>query len=303
MADLESANPGNQPVANADVCFTGGGYARTNYYRSHSWRTIYDELQSVSRNFVTNAWRDGTGGYEWPLDPLNSWSRVWEYPFVAYQLRNNGCENRGLTLLDVGGAVTFFSQYLTRKGFEVTILDSDPRMPEFYSEAFKRTSGQIAGSKRSKYLVCDARNTELPAASFDLITCVSVLEHIPNWELAAAEIIRLLKPNGLFIVTFDVEHTPPAHALTPDECAQLLQVLSESMELLTTMENSIPTAALTPFNNTWQPRETKIRPFYQRVGPITSLPRRIFNRLFKPSTNSREIFEDICVYGGVWRKK
>lgn len=39
---------------------------------------------------------------------------------------------------------------------------------------------------------------------FDVIYCISVLEHIPHFEKAIYEIQKILKPNGLFILTFDI---------------------------------------------------------------------------------------------------
>ena len=48
--------------------------------------------------------------------------------------------------------------------------------------------------------------------SFDLITCVSVLEHIqaPSDQTALRELVRVLKPGGQLILTVDYEPLPRA---------------------------------------------------------------------------------------------
>jgi SAM-dependent methyltransferase len=49
--------------------------------------------------------------------------------------------------------------------------------------------------------VSDIRCLPFEDASFDLVICSEVLEHIPDDESAVAEIIRVLKPNRLLVVS------------------------------------------------------------------------------------------------------
>jgi SAM-dependent methyltransferase len=39
------------------------------------------------------------------------------------------------------------------------------------------------------------------ASSFDLITCIEVMEHVPDAHATARELARLLRPRGLVVVT------------------------------------------------------------------------------------------------------
>lgn len=50
-------------------------------------------------------------------------------------------------------------------------------------------------------LVCDIIDIPEPDASFDVILCSEVLEHIPDAVLALKEFARLLKPGGILILT------------------------------------------------------------------------------------------------------
>jgi SAM-dependent methyltransferase len=49
--------------------------------------------------------------------------------------------------------------------------------------------------------VGDALSLPFPDASFDKVLCSEVLEHIPDYEQAVAEIDRILKPGGTFAVS------------------------------------------------------------------------------------------------------
>ena len=206
---------------------------------------------------------------------MSNWSRVWEYPFVAEQLRRQGCEGRGLTLLDVGSAVTFFPYYLTQRGFQVTNSDFDGRMSGHFARTFRLGGKSLGVNVPPAYLTVDARDTKLPAQTFDIITCVSVLEHIPQWERAVQEFNRLLKEPGLLILTFDVQHSGPADALSTADFHRLFQLLSESMDPLTTIEESVPADALTPYNGTWQPPALPSRSLVSQLWPITAWPRKL----------------------------
>lgn len=54
---------------------------------------------------------------------------------------------------------------------------------------------------------CDVRNLEFDNNFFDCIVCVSVLEHILNFDKAINEILRVLKPNGYTIIGLPVENS------------------------------------------------------------------------------------------------
>ena len=53
------------------------------------------------------------------------------------------------------------------------------------------------------YLVSEADINRLPFAdaSFDCVICSEVLEHIPDHEAAVKELIRILKPEGTFVIS------------------------------------------------------------------------------------------------------
>ncbi len=54
-------------------------------------------------------------------------------------------------------------------------------------------------------ILSDATLAGMASSTADCVYCISVLEHIPDAEKAIKEIARILKPNGLFLLTFDVD--------------------------------------------------------------------------------------------------
>jgi len=60
-----------------------------------------------------------------------------------------------------------------------------------------------ARNKGIKAYVCDVDNEKLPFHDgiFDIVTCFEVLEHVINTDFVLSEINRVLKQNGIFIVS------------------------------------------------------------------------------------------------------
>ena len=54
---------------------------------------------------------------------------------------------------------------------------------------------------RVDLVVEDSSRLPFDEASFDTVTCLGALNHIPNREKVLQEVSRLLKPNGLFLMT------------------------------------------------------------------------------------------------------
>jgi ubiquinone/menaquinone biosynthesis C-methylase UbiE len=75
-------------------------------------------------------------------------------------------------------------------------IDTDPQEVE---EARRR---QIYAALH----VCDAAQIPEPDASFDFAISNSVLEHIPELDPVLAEMARVLRPNGVFLITVPQAH-------------------------------------------------------------------------------------------------
>ncbi len=100
-------------------------------------------------------------------------------------------------LLDIGCGAGNLLQAARKNGWDAQGLDVS-------ANAVKHVSG--LGFEVFQGELRDAR---LPAQHFDVITAAEILEHLPEPRLLVQEVLRLLRPGGLFWTT-----TPHAHGLS-----------------------------------------------------------------------------------------
>lgn len=138
----------------------------------------------------------------WPFRQL-------EYSCVLAAIRHHG-KSAGKAL-DAGSGITPFGHVLAAMGFDVRACDFDPRLMEDLAGAGMEA---IYGSSVT-YEWQDLTSLRYPDETFDLITSVSVLEHIsaPADQTALRELIRVLKPGGQLLVTVDYEPASAAPRL------------------------------------------------------------------------------------------
>lgn len=96
----------------------------------------------------------------------------------------------GKSFLDAGCGIGLFSEIAEKMGANVTSLD--------VGESLLQQVG-----KRCNSIKVVGSTTELPFPdnSFDIVLSTEVLEHTENPELGFNEIARVVKPNGMVIVT------------------------------------------------------------------------------------------------------
>lgn len=114
---------------------------------------------------------------------------------------------RGARVLDVGCGGGLLSEAMAGAGAEVTAIDLAPDLLKI-----ARLHGLETGIKVDyRPSTVEALATELPAA-FDAVTCMEMLEHVPDPASVLDACARLLKPGGrLFVSTLN--RTPAAFAL------------------------------------------------------------------------------------------
>ena len=100
-------------------------------------------------------------------------------------------------ILDIGAGTGDFLTVAKKDGWEATGIEPSDR------------AKSIAISKGISFV---SNTTDLPDASFDVISMWHVLEHIPDLDFQIKELKRLLKPKGTLIVavpnfkSFDAKH-------------------------------------------------------------------------------------------------
>ncbi len=114
---------------------------------------------------------------------------------------------RGASVLDVGCGGGLLSEALAGEGAQVTAIDLAPDLLKI-----ARLHGLESGAKVDYQLTAvEALAAQVPA-TFDAITCLEMLEHVPDPASVLEACATLLKPGGrLFVSTLN--RTPAAFAL------------------------------------------------------------------------------------------
>jgi SAM-dependent methyltransferase len=132
------------------------------------------------------------------LDPRDPQRERWRALERGQLARNEGIAEAvntrvpvaGRRCLDVGCQTGAMAIALARRGGEVTAIDVDPTLLEG-ARLRARSHGASA-----RFVVARAEALPFPARSFDLVTCVDVLEHVDDARAAVAELARVLAPGG-----------------------------------------------------------------------------------------------------------
>src|SRR5437667_9272675 len=78
---------------------------------------------------------------------------------------------------------------------QIMVTDLTPRMLEKAREFLL-----AQGVTNAQFQVADAEQLPFPAVSFDRVTCRIAAHHFPNVERAVQEVVRVLKPGGLYLL-------------------------------------------------------------------------------------------------------
>jgi SAM-dependent methyltransferase len=162
-----------------------------------------------------------TRDYWWNADYLELLGRRWRLAEVQ-------------TALDVGCGIGHWGQLLVRLLSSHATVTGVDREPRWLEEAAARARRRGL-SERFRYLQGEAARLPFVSNSFDLVTCQTVLIHVPDRAAALAEMVRVTKPGGLIAVAepnnLSSVLTPDAHSLDApiEELLALarLQVLCE----------------------------------------------------------------------------
>jgi len=128
------------------------------------------------------------------LPPINDY-RDWEYGRVLafckrYLLKPSA-------IIDVGGAGSTLSAIISTLGHNVTVVDINP------SGADLVKSFRDLGYLNVFWIPGPAEALPYRDQGFDCVMSISVIEHIPDDRSALEEMVRVLKPGGYLVLSFD----------------------------------------------------------------------------------------------------
>lgn len=149
-------------------------------------------------------------------DPwLKGWASAW--PLATLKIP------KGITTLDIGpGNNPWYAQYFLKTGCEAHVLEQK-YIPRKGSGGWGISKQVMDQYPHITFHTGLAGQDKGPGGYFDLITCISVMEHIydrnfamdPSHPLrhlnALRDMIRMLKPGGVLVLTYDFFLNDMAH--------------------------------------------------------------------------------------------
>jgi SAM-dependent methyltransferase len=186
--------------------FDRGGLAALSDLDDPRYQELFSALEREQARFLGEERRFRSPEYKWPRDPLHCWSRVWEYPYAYHHLRqwrrSAQAGERPPVAVDVGTGVTFFPFAVAGLGYDVICTDVDPVCQRDLEEATKHVRH---GPRAITSLLIDGSRLPVADGAASVVTCVSVLEHIPSFGDTIAEMARVLQRGGLLVLTIDLD--------------------------------------------------------------------------------------------------
>ena len=158
-------------------------------------KQIYSHLDSTDQNYQRGSqksweqlWQEGNEvNYLSPESFVGINERIKVDSFIDKFLQAPGKRS-----LECGCGLATVSMLLADRGFEVSMLDSSP-------EALRRVKITLETSRsRGTLLLGDINAIPTPDSTYDLVHSYGVLEHFAEIEKPMKEMLRVLKPGGVF---------------------------------------------------------------------------------------------------------
>ncbi|WP_211227658.1 bifunctional 2-polyprenyl-6-hydroxyphenol methylase/3-demethylubiquinol 3-O-methyltransferase UbiG [Chitinibacter tainanensis] len=176
-----------------------------------------DEAEIAKFSALAHKWWDKTSEFK-PLHDINPL----RLGFIAQHAGQNA-ELAGLKILDVGCGGGILSEGMAERGADVTGIDlADKSLKVAKLHLLERgTDSGLALNYRK--VPVEALAEECPE-SFDVVTCMEMLEHVPSPASVVAACARLVKPGG-WVFFSTINRNPKAYLLAVVGAEYVLNML------------------------------------------------------------------------------
>lgn len=110
------------------------------------------------------------------------------------QMMDNFANNKKLNILDIGCGTGHYLEEIIKRGHNAFGSDIAKGM-------LLKCKNRLNQENNSKLLLSNIESLPFPSDYFDLIICVGVIEYLSNISISINEMRRILKNNGLLIIT------------------------------------------------------------------------------------------------------
>ena len=184
--------------------FDRSGLACLTDLTSQGYKQLFKRLENEQEDFLKTSASLINSSYfsKWPRDTLHWWSRIWEYPYIYYNIAKilkNNAEATPVKILDFGSGVNFFPFSMSKLGHEIICIDHDPLCIDNLNSILNSYPVNTINP-----VLNQAVDIPYQDETFDIIYSVSVFEHIPDLTALVSEISRVIKQQGYLIISFDV---------------------------------------------------------------------------------------------------
>lgn len=221
---------GEMNMINFNLNTSPQGIPKIDDYKKLLKTDLFLEMESFSNTFLkTHA--KALKNYRVVADPFHQWSRQWEYPFTYSYIKEHLKEKLNtseIRILDAGSGCTFFPYYLDYKhsNCRICCCDYDSFLAQIFLQVNKKMISNV------EFNVYDLASLDYEDNFFDIVYCISVLEHTHNYQDIIKQFKRTL-PGGLLIVTFDISLDRKAK-ITIEVAQNLLNALNNEFKTTST---------------------------------------------------------------------
>lgn len=147
------------------------------------------EINNTIYETLGHLWWSEDAGFE--LTSLRYCMNPVRYGYFRRILRERAVHSG--TVLDIGCGGGYLSEEFARDGFRVSGVDPAVSSINTAREHAARSNFSI------DYRVAYGESLPFADASFDVVACCDVLEHVNDQGLVVREVSRVLKPGGIFL--------------------------------------------------------------------------------------------------------
>ena len=147
-------------------------------------------------------------------------TRQIEWPWVIMQAELTP----DLICLDVGGGGESYLFAIANRIKKLVAVEKNKENIELTI----RGTAEFGLADKVEVLDCDGAELPHPDDCFDRVFCVSVIEHAANRQAVVEELIRVLKPGGIGLLTMDVkmgDYPATGEFVSRQECHDILMAL------------------------------------------------------------------------------
>jgi len=162
------------------------------------WDVVALEAEKEESTIRTEEWRKAARNW------LAHYTENKARDFITQIIQNHVKLKNTAQILDVGCGSGKWVNFFAGKGFATTGIDSSASMIRLAKKRIKSEYRKLV-----KLYVVNVAKLHLPSNFYDMVNCVTVLQHIFNdedWENAVHEMVRVTKPLGCVLI---LEAAPP----------------------------------------------------------------------------------------------